>query len=378
MASYVFISTADALEKLIMTLKHHPILAIDTESDSLFSYFEKVCLVQISTPETDYIVDPLAVDILPLGEIFSDPAIEKIFHAAEYDILSLKRDYGFTFAHLFDTMISAKILGWQKVGLGSLLEIHLHVKLNKKFQQYNWGKRPLSTQALNYAYMDTHYLHTVRQIQLAELAKEQRLREARASFERLTQIVPHPKEFSPADFWRVKGANTLTRDQQSILQAVFVFRDDVARSYNIPAFKVMSDAAMCQLAVTQPKTATALKKVRGMHHNVLKTHGRALLTLLSHKHPAAMRRRRDLRNGLSNSVLARYEHLRAWRNAFAAKRGVEPDVILPNGLLKAIARTNPTSESDLQARNILGEWQFSTYAPIIIKTLKVLQQKNHS
>ena len=373
MATYVFISSPQKLNELIATLNEHPVIAVDTESDSLYSYFEKVCLVQISTPQTDYIVDPLAVDISPLATIFAAEHVQKIFHAAEYDILSLKRDYGFEFSNLFDTMVSAKILGWQKVGLGSLLEIYLHVKLNKKFQQYNWGKRPLSSQALNYAYMDTHYLHALRQIQLDELAAQKRLSEAQAAFKRLTRLTPSAKVFSPADFWRVRGVKNLSAEEQAVLQAIYIFRDDVARYYNIPPFKMMSDAAMCQLAQTRPKSVSALKKVRGIHRNVLKTHSRELVALLQANQPeASHHRRRNSRNGLTNAALARYEHLRAWRNAFAANRGVEPDVILPNDALKAIARLNPASIAELQAAGILGDWQFSTYAETIIEKLKRL------
>ena len=372
MATYVFISTPSALNNLISQLFKSPIIAVDTESDSLYSYFEKVCLVQISTPETDYIIDPLVLDISPLGEIFASKDVQKIFHAAEYDILSLKRDYGFEFANLFDTMVSAKILGWQRVGLGSLLETHLHVKLNKKFQQYNWGKRPLSSQALNYAYMDTHYLHALRQIQLDALTAQKRLTEARAAFKRLTRLTPTAKIFSPADFWRVKGAKNLSADEQATLQSIFVFRDDIARLYNIPPFKLMSDAAMCQLAQTKPKSVTALKKIHGIHRNVQKTHSRQLIALLHENHPEASRRRRTSHNGLKNASLARYEHLRRWRNTLAVERGVEPDVILPNDTLKAIARLNPATIDDLQTAEILGDWQFSTYAKMVLEKLKTL------
>ncbi len=370
MATYVFISSPSKLKNLIATLNDYPVIAVDTESDSLYSYFEKVCLVQISTPKTDYIIDPLAVDISPLAVTFAAEHIQKIFHAAEYDILSLKRDYGFVFSNLFDTMVSAKILGWQKVGLGSLLEIYLHVKLNKKFQQYNWGKRPLSPQALNYAYMDTHYLHALRQIQIDELTAQKRLSEARAAFKRLTRLTPTAKVFSAADFWRVRGVKNLSAEEQAVLQAIFIFRDDVARYYNIPPFKIMSDAAMCQLAQARPKSISALKKVRGIHRNVLKTHPRDLIALLQATPPETAQRRRNSRNGLTNAALARYEHLRAWRNALAAERGVEPNVILPNDALKSIARLNPTTIDELQAANILGDWQFSTYADTIIERLK--------
>ena len=137
-----WIDTPAALGRLIKTLSRQPLVAVDTESDSLYSYFEKVCLIQFSTSYADYLVDPLSVDVSGLTSFFADSAIQKIFHAAEYDFLSLKRDYGFIFTNLFDTMLAARILGWRRYGLGSLLTEHFGVKLDKRFQRYNWGGGP--------------------------------------------------------------------------------------------------------------------------------------------------------------------------------------------------------------------------------------------
>lgn len=373
MGSYVLISTPQSLKDTITRLCQYPVIAVDTESDSLYHFFEKVCLVQISTPNTDFIIDPLQVDISPLGTIFESQSIEKIFHAAEYDILSLKRDYGFSFSNLFDTMLSAKILGWERVGLGSLLQTHIGVKLNKKFQQYNWGKRPLPVQALKYAYMDTHYLFELRRIQLAALATQNRVSEAKAAYQRITKITPSVKVFSPGDFWRVKGVKTLTDNQKATLQSLYVFRDEVARQFDMPAFKLMSDGAMITLAQTQPHSFAELKKTKGIYHRVLRQHDQALLDRLQQVHPMPKPRRRNGGNGLGAAAVMRYEHLRSWRNATAAKRGVEPDVILSNDTLRAIAGINPRNIKQLQAKSILGKWQFDTYATTIMEQLKSIQ-----
>jgi len=100
------ITRQPALKQMVEGFMSEPILAVDTESNSLFAYQEKVCLIQFSTPRDDFLVDPLALDDLsPLESLFADPKIEKIFHAAEYDLITLKRDYNFTFDNLFDTMI---------------------------------------------------------------------------------------------------------------------------------------------------------------------------------------------------------------------------------------------------------------------------------
>ncbi|MEP0761582.1 MAG: ribonuclease D, partial [Chloroflexota bacterium] len=148
--------TAD-LRRAVDRLRASPLIAVDTESNSLFAYTERVCLVQLSTRERDLIVDPLAVDDMsPLGDLLAEPAIEVIFHAAEYDIISLKRDFGFSFANLFDTMMAARVCGWDKTGLGNILEEQFGVTVDKKYQRADWSRRPLPPDHLRYAQMDTH------------------------------------------------------------------------------------------------------------------------------------------------------------------------------------------------------------------------------
>jgi len=177
--SVEFVDSPRALHALCELLGAQTSVAVDTESDSLYSYFEKLCLVQFSTREADYIVDPLALSLAPLASFFADARIEKVFHAAEYDILCLKREYHFTFANIFDTMVAARILGWKQVGLGAILHERFGVTLNKKMQRADWGRRPLTTEQLAYAREDTHYLLALRDLQKAELEQRGHWEEAR-------------------------------------------------------------------------------------------------------------------------------------------------------------------------------------------------------
>ena len=118
-----FVTQYDELQHLVEKLLKEPIIAVDTESNSLFAYQEQVCLIQFSTRKSDFLVDPLALQNLEiLAPVFSEPGIEKVFHAAEYDLICLKRDFGFEFSNLFDTMVASRILGREAVGLGSILK----------------------------------------------------------------------------------------------------------------------------------------------------------------------------------------------------------------------------------------------------------------
>ncbi len=368
-----WIDTPNKLANLTQKLESEPLIAVDTESDSLYSYFEKVCLIQFSIPSGDYLVDPLNIDISCFSSLFANPAIEKIFHAAEYDFLSLKRDYDFTFNNLFDTMLAARILGWTRYGLGVLLAEHFGVKLNKRFQRYNWGKRPLSNEALNYARLDTHYLIQLRDIQLKELKNKKRLREAMEAFERLTQVEPNPKVFNPDDFWRIKGTRDLYSQQQAVLLQLYILRDQIARKINRPLFKVMSDNTLIEIAKIQPQNYADLKVIKGIGEKILQYNGDDILKTIKKglasppPHPPHNHHRP------SNSTLARYESLRHWRNTIASKRGVEPDVIINNHALMDIAWHNPQTLNSLTQTGILGDWQFETYGKAL---LKILQSKH--
>jgi len=347
------------------------VIAVDTESDSLYSYFEKVCLIQFSTPQTDYLLDPLNIEITPLAELFANPASEKIFHAAEYDILSLKRDYNFTFVNLFDTMLAARILGWKRYGLGSILEEHFGVKLDKRFQRYNWGQRPLSQQALDYARLDTHYLLRLRNVQIKALEQQNRLREAKESFERQTQAEPTPKAFNPDDFWRIKGCKDLVPQEQAIVRELFILRDKIARKIDRPPFKVVNDAVLIRLAQIQPDGYHRLKDVRGIGTNLLRYNSNDILDAIQAGKSASPPQYHPANNHRPDEdTLARYESLRQWRNQLASRRGVEPDVIMSNETLMDIARRNPKKLKTLTKVKSLGEWQAETYGQAVIQVLR--------
>jgi ribonuclease D len=108
-----WVRTPEALLDLARSFEGCRAIALDTESDSLYHHFDKVCLVQVATDRGDAcLVDTLAVrDLSPLAPAMADPGLVKVLHGADYDVTTLKRDFGFSFASLFDTMIAARLLG---------------------------------------------------------------------------------------------------------------------------------------------------------------------------------------------------------------------------------------------------------------------------
>ncbi len=373
----MWVATPPALHAMRDSLARESVIAADTESDSLYSYFEKVCLLQFSTRTEDYVVDPLVLpDVDSLGSILADPRIEKVFHAAEYDIICLKRDYGFGFENLFDTMVAARVLGWKNVGLGSILQERFGVALNKRMQRADWGRRPLTAEQVAYAREDTHYLLALRDLQMVELQNLGRLQEAREEFERLTRVEPTPRRFDPEAYWNIPGARDLDAVGLGILRELFHFRDAQARHEDRPPFKVVSDATLLRISMTRPSTARELGRLSGMSDYVVQRYGTALFRAVERGRaaPQATPPRPRTRGAvpLDNAARTRLGRLKEWRKARAAARGVAPDVIVSNDVLFAVARKNPRTVEALVEASDLGPWKAHEYGE---EMLAVVQGK---
>ncbi len=364
-----WIDNATRLKTLAQTLAHEPAVAVDTESNSLYAYREQVCLIQISIPAHDYLLDPLVVsDLTPLATFFANPRQQKIFHAAEYDVLCLKRDYGFEFAHLFDTMAAARTLGWAQVGLAALLEKYFGVKMNKKHQRADWGRRPLTREQLDYARLDVHYLLALREIMEKELTAAGRLEEAHEEFDRLTRLKVEPPPVNHNHFWHLNGARDLKPAQAAVLREVYHYRERQAERANRPPFKIFSEQTLMEIAQHCPRSPKDLRALSGMTPGQMERHAQALLQAVQHglaaapPHPPRQQREAD-------DVRERYDRLHLWRKRKAQARGVESDVILPRDTLWELARRIPRTPADLQTIETLGPWRRATYGVELLKVL---------
>lgn len=337
----------------------------------MYAYREEVCLIQISIPGQDYIVDPLGVsDLSGLGDVVQDARVEKVFHAAEYDLSLLKRQFDWQLNNLFDTMWAARILGYQRYGLASMLETVYNIKLNKRYQKSNWCKRPLSPEQLTYAQHDTHHLLQLRDHLEKELIAAGRLEEALETFAQQTQIKLSDNNFTPDDFWSIKGAFDLERQQQAVLKALASYRNQEARQRNQPLFKIFHDKTLIELAQTTPSSIPALRDVYGMSAGQTRRYGRQLLNKIREglhaPHPPFPKRTKRP----SEAVTNRYDKLHTWRKQTASKRGVESDVIISRAALWAIALKNPQNEAELEQIEEVGAWHSQTYAQDILSVLR--------
>src|SRR5690606_29266883 len=233
---------------LVAELRRAPEVAVDTEADSFFSYREKVCLVQVSTRERDWLIDPLGeLDLEPFGALLADPNVRKVFHDGEYDVLILKREYGFRFANLFDTRVAAAALGSTSPGLASVLATRFGIELDKSMQRSNWGQRPLTAKQIAYAPLDAHYLLGLLDAQERELDAQDRRMIVDAECARLERLEPPDAGFEPDEWVRIKGARTLDPRRRRALRELFVMRDEVARKADVPPFRTLGNPVLLEV-----------------------------------------------------------------------------------------------------------------------------------
>jgi ribonuclease D len=367
-----YISTDEDLRQLAAVLSNEPLLAVDTESNSLHAYQERVCLVQLSTRTADCIVDPLAIqDMQPLGELLANPAIEKVFHAAEYDLICLKRDFGFTVRKIFDTMAAARIVGHKAVGLGALLSRYLGIEQDKSHQRDDWGKRPLSDASLLYAQMDTHYLPLVRDSLLAELEAGSRLDEARESFAEFEHVpLMSNHRFDPEGYWRIGAPNSLNLRAMAILRELYLLREQYARRKDCPPFKIMGDHILVTLSEIAPTSLFELERMKGITPVMTRRYGRAILRAIQRGKRRRVNRPRNGETPVDPIVVERFTALRDWRKARAEQRGVESDVIISKDALWTLAHKAPTKLEDMLGIRGLGPWRLSAYGQEILDVIR--------
>jgi ribonuclease D len=366
----ILIQAQRDIPRLVEELSAQPIIAIDTESNSLFAYQERVCLIQFSIPGKDFLVDPLAIqDLSQFRAILSSPKIEKVLHGAEYDVVVLKRDFGFQIQSLFDTRMAIRTLGRKDTSLQKLLEIEFGVKLNKRYQRANWGKRPLKPELLSYARMDTHYLLPLHQRLDKALNEAGRREEMTEACAYITTLEPHTNSFDAQGFWHINNARKLKPKQAAVLRELWSFRDRIARDRDVPVFKVIDDHVLLAIAQTLPKGPSDLSEVPGMTPGLHRRLSKGLLDTVKMgikaqpAHPPRHER-------VPETVLARYDRLRQWRKKVARRRGLASDIILPRDAIWKIAHHVPHNQAEL--RDLLEplEWRAEKYGTEILALLE--------
>ncbi|HVR40419.1 MAG TPA: ribonuclease D [Thermoanaerobaculia bacterium] len=351
-----WIDRQPALDDALARVAAQNVIAVDTEADSLHSYFDKVCLIQISIEDDDLIIDPLAgINLRAFGDILANAAVTKVFHGGDYDLRILNRDFNFTVNNLIDTSVCAQLLGYQAFGLAALLERHFGVKLNKAHQRADWSVRPLPPDMLAYAATDTHYLVALADKLRGELEALNRWEWAVEEFSRL-EAVRFREADEEVETWRkLKNLSALDRRSLAIVRDLHAWRDRLARAADRPPFKIIGNEAMIEIAKAKPATMAELSRIAAVARYHVDRYGRDLVGIVRRAleiPEAELPGRNDPKPWIRDKAIeARIDRMKRVRDRAAQDLTIDPAVLAPRHVLAAIA-TNGTL--DVPA---MREWQ---------------------
>ncbi len=357
-----------------------PRLAVDTESDPFHRYFEKVCLIQISTVEVDFIYDPLEVGLIGrLRTVLADEQRCLVLHGADYDVRTLKQSFDLQLGSIFDTSVAAQFLGMRSTGLKSLLEAELGIAIDKGEQRSDWGQRPLTEAQLAYARQDTMHLLPLAHRLEARLREIDRFDWFREECELLRERPPVEKTFDSEGWRRLRGAAELGGRGRRVLRAGFIWRENAARTADKPPFRIIRNDQLIRLAravdAQGPRTLGRLKRLdylpKGIDRAAL---GHALADGLEGPDPGERRRPSPSgtpRTPHSATSKERLAKLRAERENWARDLGLDAGFLVSSSLLDQVARAAPESLDQLANVTGMTSWRIAAVGSRIMETLRL-------
>jgi ribonuclease D len=349
----IIIEMIDSEEKLaagLLKVKAAKWIAVDTEADSLHAYPEKLCLIQVSVPDGDLLVDPLAnMNFAPLLEVLQRQ--ELILHGADYDLRLLRRRFDFEPSAIFDTMLASRLLGVREFGLTNLAQKFLGVRLEKGPQKANWGRRPLTERMAIYARNDTHYLKPLADILRQQLKDKGRLSWHQESCARLIADTAQVHAPDPESVWRVKGSHHLEPAGLAVLRELWHWREKEALRVNKPPFFILSPEVMVRLAhsSTEPEAMHECLPRHLTTHRQEGVLGAIESGLRAESLPSKVVRQISYRQ--SETERKRMNDLQKARNHQAAQLGIDPTLIASRAVLVLLARS-----WDVYAKELM-QWQ---------------------
>ncbi len=361
-----FISDHGRWEQAASRLSGATELAIDTEANSMYAYRGRICLIQIASAESVYLLDPLAVDDLSsLGSILADSSITKLMHGSDYDLRSFQREYGFTVNGLFDTETCARFLGMVSPNLAAVLQHFLDVEIPKsrRLQRSDWGIRPLSGEAITYAAADVEFLIPLAHKQRQLLSESGRLTWVEEEFGRLEATGRAVAQLPAPDFLRVKGSDRLDPQQLAVLKELFDLREAEAERIDQPPYRVMGNDVLLYLAQSP---FTPLEDVPGLSPHLARRLGGKMRVGIQKamQGPGIQRPPRPRRTPPSREVQARQQKLKRWRSEKGDALALDPALIWPAASLDRLAHDPASWESEIADTGApeIRAWQRGQFA----------------
>ncbi|HNR53968.1 MAG TPA: ribonuclease D [Flavobacteriales bacterium] len=374
MSSYSLVTTAADLAACTGQLSAEQVIALDTEASSFHRYRESVCLIQLSTRQRTYLIDPLAIkDLAPLGVLLARRDMEVVIHDADYDLRILARHHGIRVENVFDTLVAAELLNEPEIGLAALLGKYEGVHVDKKFQKADWSKRPLPKEMLDYAAGDTANLIALRDKMEALLKEKGRWSWAVEEFGLLTDApFDAPVNEEPL-FLRLKGAKVLKPHQLAVLREVHAWREGVAEKQDRAAFMILGNDVLLSVATDPPASINELAARKGVSERVIERHGKRIMTAIKagqempkEQWPRLERPRRWQRD---DDYEDRVKRLKVVRDTLTARFDLRPGIVAANQLLMEIARTLPGDLEALAAIPGMRRYQVENFGAELLKVL---------
>ena len=347
-------------------------IVIDTESDSLYHFHQKVCLIQVATEaKSSYLIDPLeGFPVEALRGLFEDRGLTKVFHGADYDIALLKAKAGIAVRNIYDTMIAAKFLGRTEVGLQATLRDELGVAISKGNQKDDWSARPLSDEQLQYALTDVNHLLDVVAKQRAALEEKGRLHWVQEECAALESLNGLPEKTDPREVFRdVKGVAALPPRGLAIFRELIACREHIASELDLPPFRVAVNEALLSLAHTEKDGGkeAVLNNIRRREY-VDRFH-EAVIRGMEVPEAEIPKLERGRRIELPLAQQRRVAALKEWRKAASARIGLELSLVIPQRLIDKIAEANPGSLEELAAIEGLRRWRVEAFGEEILRAI---------
>lgn len=344
------IADTDKLQQAVRCFAAEPRIALDTEADSLHCYFDKLCLIQLSVPGKNLLVDPLSgISLTPLFDALKGKTV--VIHSADYDLRLLRRSGYEGPCTLFDTMIAARLCGSMEFGLASLLHQHFGVTLAKASQKANWALRPLSETMLEYAINDTLNLLKLAEIQEARLRELGRWEWFQQMCDRAVRSSSVQRERDPDSLWRISGYAELSPRGTAILRALWHWRDQEAQAVDKPAFHILNNDLLLTFSAAFDSSQTVNPRhLRGERRARFFGAANSALQLPEPEWPKMIRKPR-LRTTQEQET--RFRALKKIRDSVATDLQLDPTLIAPKATLEQLSR------NETEALEGLMPWQRS-------------------
>ena len=359
---HLWIETDEALHACCARLNAAEWLALDTEFMRERTYYPKLCLVQVATPQIVACVDVLALPSLdPLLAVLDDTRILKVLHSARQDLEMFFHVNGRVPAPLFDTQLAASFAGFpDQAGYATLVQALLGVTLEKSHTRADWSRRPLPPAVRQYAADDVRYLCKIYPLLKHKLESQHRLAWLDAETARLTDPATYRSE--PDSAWqRLRGLQRLKPQQLAAAKALAAWRERAAMQSNLPRQWVLKDEVLVDLAKQLPATTEALRSVRGLQEGTARKYGEEWLGLVngarSDAKPASPAPR------LNAAQQALVDALMAVLRLQGAAAGVSPAQLASRGELERLAR----GERDVA---VLQGWRLETAGRALLELLE--------